>query len=56
VRIVKVGNRPGDGAPVSIVELIGEGKEAEKKARTKKRREKPKRSEKTKLPEAPSKP
>ncbi|HYB20497.1 MAG TPA: 50S ribosomal protein L17 [Thermodesulfobacteriota bacterium] len=56
VRIVKVGNRPGDGAPVSIVELIGEGKEAEKKARVKKRREKPKRSERTKLPESASKP
>ena len=24
VRIVKMGNRPGDGAPVSIVELVGE--------------------------------
>ena len=27
-RIVKIGNRPGDGAPVSIVELITEAKEA----------------------------
>lgn len=27
VRIVKMGNRPGDGAPVSIVELVGEIKE-----------------------------
>ena len=56
VRIVKLGYRPGDGAPVSIVELIGEGTEAAKKAKGKKRREKPKRAERTKLPEAPSKP
>src|SRR5512135_1193538 len=27
VRIMKLGNRPGDGAPVSIVELIREGQE-----------------------------
>ena len=54
IRIVKLGNRPGDGAPVSIVELIGGGKEEPKKAR--KRREKTRRSERTKLPEAASKP
>jgi hypothetical protein len=56
LRIVKVGNRPGDGAPVSLVELIGEGKEAAKKAKGKKKREKVKRSQRTKLPEAPAKP
>jgi large subunit ribosomal protein L17 len=56
VRIVKVGTRPGDGAPVSIVEFIGEGKEAGKKGKGKRRSEKAKRSERTKLPEAASKP
>ena len=56
VRIVKLGNRPGDGAPVSIIEFLAEGKEGEKKAKARKRREKPKRSERTKLPEAASKP
>jgi large subunit ribosomal protein L17 len=56
LRIVKVGYRPGDGAPVSLVELIGEGKEGAKKAKTKKKREKGKRTERTKLPEAASKP
>src|SRR5512136_1665684 len=28
IRIVKIGSRPGDGAPVSIIELVTEGKEA----------------------------
>jgi len=56
LRIVKVGFRPGDGAPVSLVELIGEGKEGAKKAKGKKKREKGKRAERTKLPEAASKP
>ena len=56
LRIVKVGFRPGDGAPVSLVELIGEGKEGAKKAKAKKKREKGKRAERTKLPEAASKP
>jgi large subunit ribosomal protein L17 len=56
VRIVKLGTRPGDGAPLSIVEFLGEGKEGEKKPKARKRREKPKRSERTKLPEAASKP
>ena len=56
VRIVKLGTRPGDGAPVSVVEFLGEGKEGEKKAKARKRREKQKRSERTKLPEAASKP
>jgi large subunit ribosomal protein L17 len=55
VRIVKLKNRPGDGAPVSVVELLAEGKEPAKKSRGKKRREKPKRSERTKLPETASK-
>ncbi len=54
LRIVKMGYRPGDGAPVSLVELIGEGKEGAKKG--KKKREKVKRSQRTKLPEAPAKP
>lgn len=56
LRIVKVGNRPGDGAPVSLVELIGEGKETAKKAKGRKKREKIKRSQRTQLPEAPAKP
>jgi len=56
IRIVKLGTRPGDGAPVSIVELIGEAKEGAKRTKAQRRREKPKRSERTKLPEAPSKP
>ena len=56
LRIVKVGHRPGDGAPVSLVELIGEGKEGAKKAKGKKKREKVKRSQRTKLPQAPAKP
>lgn len=56
LRIVKVGYRPGDGAPVSLVELIGEGKEGAKKAKGKKKREKVKRSQRAKLPEAPAKP
>jgi len=56
LRIVKVGHRPGDGAPVSLVELIGEGKEGAKKAKGKKKREKVKRSQRAKLPEAPAKP
>ncbi len=40
VRIVKKGFRPGDGAPVSIVQLVGEGKEtrASKKKRSARRR------------------
>jgi large subunit ribosomal protein L17 len=56
LRIVKVGYRPGDGAPVSFVELIGEEKEGAKKAKGKKKREKVKRSQRTKLPQAPAKP
>lgn len=56
LRIVKVGYRPGDGAPVSLVELIGEEKEGAQKAKGKKKREKVKRSQRTKLPQAPAKP
>ena len=56
LRIVKVGYRPGDGAPVSLVELIGEGKEGAKKGKGKKKREKVKRSQRAKLPVAPAKP
>jgi large subunit ribosomal protein L17 len=56
LRIVKVGYRPGDGAPVSLVELIGEGKEGAKKGKGRKKREKVKRSQRTKLPAAPAKP
>ena len=56
LRIVKVGYRPGDGAPVSLVELIGEGKEGAGKGKGKRKKEKVKRSQRTKLPEAPAKP
>jgi large subunit ribosomal protein L17 len=56
LRIVKIGFRPGDGAPVSLVELIGEGKEGAAKGKGKKKKEKVKRSQRTKLPEAPAKP
>ena len=42
VRIVKLGFRPGDGAPVSIVELISEGKETKtlRRHKTGKKRQK----------------
>lgn len=54
-RIVKLGFRPGDGAPVSIVELITEGKDTKslKKRRPGKRRPKEKRPAEEKRPEAP---
>ena len=55
LRIVKIGYRPGDGAPVSLVELIGEGKEGAAKGKGKKKKEKVKRSQRTKLPETPAK-
>jgi large subunit ribosomal protein L17 len=48
LRIAKVGFRPGDGAPVSIVELIGEKKMEGKKARRSRadrKREKAKKAE-----------
>jgi len=43
-RIIKLGNRPGDGAPVSIIELVAEGQETKalKKRKVRKRREKEK--------------
>lgn len=47
LRIAKVGFRPGDGAPVSIVELIGEGKKEgrkAKKSRADRKREKTKKT------------
>jgi len=55
IRIVKMGYRPGDGAPVSIVELISEGKETKalKKHRGGRRREKKKGTEVGTPPEAP---
>ncbi|MBU1207608.1 MAG: 50S ribosomal protein L17 [Proteobacteria bacterium] len=54
-RIVKLGFRSGDGAPVSIVELVAEGKEAKslKKRRVGKRRRKEKEPTETAKPEAP---
>ncbi len=48
LRIAKVGYRPGDGAPVSIVELIGERKKEGKKpkrSRVDRKREKAKKAE-----------
>jgi large subunit ribosomal protein L17 len=48
LRIAKVGFRPGDGAPVSIVELIGEGKKegkGAKKSRAARKRQKAKGAE-----------
>ncbi len=53
LRVIKAGRRIGDGAPISVVELIPE--EAAKKAVTKKRarkRQRPKREEKKKAAEA----
>jgi large subunit ribosomal protein L17 len=54
-RIVKLGFRPGDGAPVSIVELISEGKDTKslKKRRSGKRRRKEKEPGGEKLRPAP---
>ncbi len=44
-RIIKLGNRPGDGAPVSLIEIISASEEqkAIKKRRLERRREKEKR-------------
>jgi large subunit ribosomal protein L17 len=55
IRIVKMGYRPGDGAPVSIVELLSEGKETKalKKHRAGRRREKKKEPGAGAPPEAP---
>jgi large subunit ribosomal protein L17 len=55
IRILKTGYRPGDGAPVSIVELISEGKEAKaiKKPKAGRRRPKKKGAEEGKPPAAP---
>lgn len=55
-RIVKLGFRSGDGAPVSIVELVTEGKEAKglKKRRMGKRRRKEKGPTEATKPEAPA--
>jgi len=47
LRIAKVGFRPGDGAPVSIVELIGEGKKEGKKAKRSRADRKREKSKKT---------
>ena len=57
VRIVKIGYRPGDGAPVSIVELVTEGKDARvfKRRRAGKRRPKEKGVETGKPTTPPSK-
>ena len=54
IRILKTGYRPGDGASVSIVELISEGKEAKvtKKQKAGRRRPKKKGAEEAK-PAAP---
>lgn len=35
-RIVKIGNRPGDAAPISMVELVGSGKSKKEDAKKKK--------------------
>jgi len=50
IRIVKKGFRPGDGAPVSIVQLVGEGKEAKAPRRQRGARKHP--SAKTPVTEA----
>lgn len=52
-RIVKMGRRHGDGAPLSLVELISEGKETKalKKPKAGRRREKKKRAEVVAPPE-----
>jgi len=49
-RIIKLGNRPGDGAPMSLIELVTEGKET----KTLKKRKAGKRREKGKKPAAAS--
>lgn len=56
-RIVKIGQRPGDGAPVSIIELVAEGKESRpaKKSQTTRRRQKAKAAASTKAEETATK-
>jgi large subunit ribosomal protein L17 len=51
-RIVKLGFRPGDGAPVSILELIPD----EKEAKAAKKKKSGRRREKTKVPEGAARP
>jgi large subunit ribosomal protein L17 len=52
LRIMKIGFRPGDGAPVSLVELISEGKDS----KVIKKRKPGKRRRKEKGPEVVEKP
>lgn len=47
LRIAKIGFRPGDGAPVSIVELIGERKKEGKKVKKSRAERKRERAQKT---------
>ena len=57
IRIIKVGPRPGDGAPISLVQLIeeeGKEKKGVKKHRTDKRRQKAKESKAEKPEETTS--
>jgi len=58
IRIVKLRNRAGDGAPVSLVELISEGKEAKvlRKHKPGRKRQKSKEAEATKPRPPGSKP
>jgi large subunit ribosomal protein L17 len=51
VRIVKTGYRPGDGAPVSIVELVSEGKEVKGKGKSRRERGSRKKKPDLKKPE-----
>ncbi|MFZ5571586.1 MAG: 50S ribosomal protein L17 [Thermodesulfobacteriota bacterium] len=57
-RIVKVGRRPGDAAPVSMIELIGEKPEdkKEKPAKSKKKAEKPAQAAAAETKAAPAAP
>lgn len=52
-RIIKLGNRPGDGAPVSLIELISSDQEQKvlKKKRGERRKEKRKKTEVVSPPE-----
>lgn len=55
-RIVKLGYRPGDGAPVSVVELVVEGKEVRglRKRRAGKKRQRDKGAAEAAKPAAPA--